>query len=349
MSDSIFLSYSRRDVEAASSLYAKLKQAGHSVWFDKESLLPGQNWEYEIQKAIRDAKVVLICLSSSWVDQRGYVQKELKLSLETMKEVPEGQIHTIPVRLDDCTLPRGLAKLQWVDIFEPNGIDRLQRALQPYLSTSRRESPSVQSKVIDAYSEFLEDVIAKGGLIHVDPWAIAQSADELEFKRLLKGRWEESFDLFKARSYDEIIELWAPLEGNSLFRIDHEVWSDKPFFRCQIQTGKAHLFIAHVQLGVSDFKSTHMPRAFRLLTEVLTANPYSMKGGAEDRLPRESASVQNLNYRDTLEFAVEWLSGWRGMLEIYDIPESECKQVEKRVHQRLYEIDLLLEIRPPSA
>jgi hypothetical protein len=343
---SIFLSYSHRDAEAATSLYTKLKHAGHSVWFDKVSLLPGQDWEHEIRRAITEAKAVLICLSSSWVDQRGYIQKELKLALEVMKEIPEGQIHTIPVRLDDCKLPSVLAKLHWVDIFEPDGIERLQRALEPYLSTEPSKNTATKAAEIDTYSEFMEDVIAKGGLIYRDVWQEAHTQEELEFKGLLKGRWNESLDLLAAERYQEIIDLWAPLEGLAYFRIDHKEWSDKPFFRCQIQTAKAHLFIAHVQLGQQSNSETHMPLAFKFLTEVVAANPYSMKGGAPDRLSAKHAEVQNLNYKDTLEFAVEWFRGWGGgVLEIFGIPTSDCTRLEKRVHERLYEIDLLFKIR----
>jgi hypothetical protein len=33
MAQLIFLSYSRRDIEAARQLYEKLTKAGHTVWF----------------------------------------------------------------------------------------------------------------------------------------------------------------------------------------------------------------------------------------------------------------------------------------------------------------------------
>ncbi|MBT3877543.1 MAG: toll/interleukin-1 receptor domain-containing protein [Candidatus Scalindua sp.] len=350
MENLIFLSYSRMDIETARNLYKKLKTAGHSVWFDKESLLPGQDWEIEIRRAIVEAKAILICLSSSWVERRGYIQKELKLAIEVMKEIPEGEIHTIPVRLDDCQVPSALAKLQWVDIFEPDGIERLQQALERFRSVQTSQNSTVKALDIDAYSEFMEDVISKGGLIHSDPWREAQTQEEFEFKRLLKDRWNESMNLQKAERYQEIIDLWYPLENDVYFRVDHKEWSDKPYFRCQIHTAKSHLFIAHVQLGTQGNSETHIPCAFRLLEEVLAANPYSMKGGAPDRLPANHAEIQNLNYKDTLKFAIEWFGGWGGgVLEIFGISRSECERLEKRVYERLHEIDLLFKIRSNSA
>jgi hypothetical protein len=345
VTQAIFLSYSHRDTESATNLYNKLTQAGHSVWFDKESLLPGQDWEYEIRRAIDEAKAVLICLSSNWVNKRGYVQKELKLALEVMKEIPEGQIYTIPVRLDDCTLPPALAKLQWVDLFESNGLERLQRALESYLAHDPRTHNSVKATEINAYSEFIEDAIAKGGIIHRDPWEEGKTTVELAFKKLLKGRWNKSLELLNAQQYQEMIYLWAPLDGHPYFRIDHEEWRDKPYFRCQIHRAKSDLFIAHAQLGAQNLE-THVPAAVRLLSEVLEANPYSMKGGDPDRLPTEHAENQNLAYQDTLNFAIKWIHEWG--LDIggmFDISESEFARLQRRARERLYEIELLLKMR----
>jgi len=33
-------------------LYAHLRREGVDVWLDKEKLLPGADWEYEIRKAV---------------------------------------------------------------------------------------------------------------------------------------------------------------------------------------------------------------------------------------------------------------------------------------------------------
>ncbi|NOT06446.1 MAG: toll/interleukin-1 receptor domain-containing protein [Anaerolineales bacterium] len=36
-------------------LYTRLTQDGVDAWFDKAKLLPGQDWELEIRKAVREA------------------------------------------------------------------------------------------------------------------------------------------------------------------------------------------------------------------------------------------------------------------------------------------------------
>jgi hypothetical protein len=52
------------------------------VWLDKEKLIPGQDWELEIRKAVRESDVVVVFLSKQF-NQPGFRQKEVRLALET--------------------------------------------------------------------------------------------------------------------------------------------------------------------------------------------------------------------------------------------------------------------------
>jgi hypothetical protein len=124
----VFLSYARNDLAAVHSLYSRLKKAGVDVWFDKEELIPGSDWELEIRKAVRSADVVIVCLSNEF-NQAGFRQKEVRLALDTAMEKPEGDIFIIPARLEECESAESLSKWQWVDLFEVNGYQRLIQAL----------------------------------------------------------------------------------------------------------------------------------------------------------------------------------------------------------------------------
>jgi hypothetical protein len=98
-------------------------------WFDEEDILPGQDWDLAIRKAIRASDVVLVCLSRASVSKIGYLQKEIKHVLDVADEQPEGAIFLIPVRLEPCEVPERLRRWQWVDLFEEGGYPRLLRAL----------------------------------------------------------------------------------------------------------------------------------------------------------------------------------------------------------------------------
>ena len=49
----VFLCHAKSDKDAVKALYDRLVNDGVEAWLDKEKLLPGQDWELEIRKAVR--------------------------------------------------------------------------------------------------------------------------------------------------------------------------------------------------------------------------------------------------------------------------------------------------------
>jgi hypothetical protein len=129
-----FLCHSHGDKEPVRSLHDKLSHDGFAPWLDDEDLLPGQDWDAEIRKAVRDCQVVLVCLSRSSITKEGYVQREIKLALDVSEEKPPATIYIIPTRLEDCELPERLAKWHAVDLFRSNGYEKLATSLRARLT-----------------------------------------------------------------------------------------------------------------------------------------------------------------------------------------------------------------------
>jgi hypothetical protein len=94
----VFISYAREDSEAAIRLYEDLKKAGLTPWLDKKELLPGQNWENEIEGAISKSRFFIPLFSKTSVRKIGYVQNEFKFALEVFRRYPPNVIFCIPVR-----------------------------------------------------------------------------------------------------------------------------------------------------------------------------------------------------------------------------------------------------------
>ena len=124
----VFLCHAHADRDAVRALYARLKREGVDVWLDKEKLLPGADWEYEIRKAVRESDVVVVCLSKQF-NQAGFRLKEVRIALDTAMEKPEGEIFIIPARLEECDNLESLKRLHWVDLFEAKGYQRLKQSL----------------------------------------------------------------------------------------------------------------------------------------------------------------------------------------------------------------------------
>ncbi|MBX3035402.1 MAG: toll/interleukin-1 receptor domain-containing protein [Anaerolineales bacterium] len=128
----VFLCHSSTDKPIVREIYQRLEsETWLDPWLDEENLLPGMDWDMEIEKAVEAADVVLVCVSNNSVTKEGYVQRELKFALDVALEKPEGTIFIVPLRLDDCNLPRRLRTWQYVDYFPVQQRERAyQRLLQ---------------------------------------------------------------------------------------------------------------------------------------------------------------------------------------------------------------------------
>src|SRR5689334_19823261 len=128
----IFVSYSRPNESSAQRLYNELQGLGLDVWFDKESLLPGQDWNNEIKQAIKRSDFVILLLSSSSVSRRGYFHKEIRLAIDVLQTIPFGHIYLLPVRLNDCEVPPLMSDIQYVDLFPDwdRGFSKLTKAIE---------------------------------------------------------------------------------------------------------------------------------------------------------------------------------------------------------------------------
>lgn len=115
----VFISYCSEDHKFAKKLYDFLSEIDQiDPWLDKSNLLPGQNFDLIIKKEIPSSDFVIILLSKKSLDKRGYYQKEMKLTLETLELIPEGKIFVIPARLDECEVPYSLKHIHYINLFD---------------------------------------------------------------------------------------------------------------------------------------------------------------------------------------------------------------------------------------
>lgn len=114
----VFLCHASQDKPIVRELYQRLLAEGWiDPWLDEEKLLPGQDWDMEIEKAVENADAIVVCLSNTSVSKEGYVQKELKVALTLALYKPEETIFIVPMRLNECSLPRNLRSIQYIDYF----------------------------------------------------------------------------------------------------------------------------------------------------------------------------------------------------------------------------------------
>ena len=144
----IFISYAQEDIEKVLSLSKILKEQGFITWVAHEDLVPGQIWRQAIQKAIKESDIVLICLSNSSVNKKGYIQRELKLAIDIWQEKPVSDIFLVPVLLEQCEIPNALRDLQWADLTKTSGMESLLVSLNVAREKFDNKYSKIESKYI---------------------------------------------------------------------------------------------------------------------------------------------------------------------------------------------------------
>jgi hypothetical protein len=102
---------------------------GISVWFDKESLVAGDDWGREIELALSGSELVVVISSKETVSKSGVVQRELTRILELLRDRPLGSNFLINLRSEDIVLPPEISKFQWIDMFAHDWKSPLLRAI----------------------------------------------------------------------------------------------------------------------------------------------------------------------------------------------------------------------------
>jgi TIR domain len=114
----VFIAYVVEDLAAAKKLYSAFEQRGFRPWLDRKNLLPGQNWPRAIEAAIQASNFFVACFSQRSTCKRGSFHSELRFALNCAAQVPIDEIFFIPVRLDNCVVPRSISRrIQYVDLF----------------------------------------------------------------------------------------------------------------------------------------------------------------------------------------------------------------------------------------
>ncbi|MEM1369089.1 MAG: TIR domain-containing protein [Cyanobacteria bacterium P01_H01_bin.15] len=134
----IFLAHASEDKETVRALYWRLKDSGYKPWLDEEDILPGQQCQQEIPKAIRNSGIFLACYSKHAVFKETYIQKELRYALMELANKPPGTIYFVPLRLEDCGIPAleipdlglKLTDFQWLDFWKENSFEKLEKTFQ---------------------------------------------------------------------------------------------------------------------------------------------------------------------------------------------------------------------------
>ena len=148
----VFLSYASHDADRAAPLVAAIERMGWSVWWDRESLLPGELYRRSIEEAIKASRCVVVlwsrqALVSEWVADEAEAAKKLGI--------------LVPVLLEDVDPPLGFRGLEAARLTGWTGQpDHPELALLRTAIAGRIGEPLLRSQAIgDAYFSEQRDII----------------------------------------------------------------------------------------------------------------------------------------------------------------------------------------------
>ena len=102
----VFISYARVDREVAGALALQLEKASHTVFWDR-AIPPGTRWEEMIERAVREADVVVVLWSQASIAS-SWVRAEASFAAD------EGKL--IPVMIERVSIPLRYRAMQAADL-----------------------------------------------------------------------------------------------------------------------------------------------------------------------------------------------------------------------------------------
>jgi len=84
---------------------------------------------------MKDAKksdIFIWLLSSNSVDRKGYFQKEMKIAMSVLDELPDDHIYFLPIRIDSCSIPEDISNIHCIDLFSDSefGLRKIINAIE---------------------------------------------------------------------------------------------------------------------------------------------------------------------------------------------------------------------------
>ena len=99
----LFLSYSSADRNLVEPIYLTLRAQGHTVFFDRADLPPGEEYDARIREAIERSQLFVFLVTPAALEAGSYTLTELGIAQKTW-ESPAGKL--LPVVLRPTALGR---------------------------------------------------------------------------------------------------------------------------------------------------------------------------------------------------------------------------------------------------
>jgi len=135
----VFLSYSRADTQRIQPLVDELRRLGYKVFFDVQSIDPGEEWKKRLDRAIRGSRTLILCWSQN-AHGSDYITFEYSRAQALKKPV-------FPWLLDKTPLP-AMLEIQGISVADGAQVAGLLRRSLSLTLTRRRVIQAVVAVLV---------------------------------------------------------------------------------------------------------------------------------------------------------------------------------------------------------
>lgn len=158
----IFVSYTQKDRAFVVQVAAALKDQGHEITVDVDSLSPGQNWRKTLADGLKASEVFVVFLSESSLASQS-VLGEIGAARAYSEE--SDRMLFIPVLIDEIQIPNVVQDLLVVTAFDRNPVSvtqKIEAAIASFFGrrAAKEEQDAAFSRRIEANAaEYIEEAI----------------------------------------------------------------------------------------------------------------------------------------------------------------------------------------------
>ena len=159
----VFISYVSENQKLVDKLVTDLERRDIRCWLDRSELLPGIRWQEAIKEAISAGAFFIACFSKEYYQkEKSYMNEELVIAIEELRQRPNDRIWFIPIKLSDCAIPNRsigagetLRAIQWIDL-SVNWLSGIEKVISAIKHKDINSVDQKKSIVEEIYKEVMD-------------------------------------------------------------------------------------------------------------------------------------------------------------------------------------------------
>ena len=259
----VFISYIRENIEIVDRLYQELDSRGIQVWLDRNDIDPGSRWEQAIRRAIQQGAFFIACFSKEYnAREKTYMNEELTIAIEELRQHPTDRIWFIPVKLNECEIPdrdigggKTLQAFQHVNLCEDwdGSIQRILRVVQPTSSeTVTNANTSKEQSDQNSQAEFSKGLAYQNSVSETTSLEERKEKHEkaiMHYSRALELK-PDYVDAYNARG--AIFAMWGKID-HALKDFSMVIKLEPDYFAAYLNRGGVHRNDGRYEQALQDF------------------------------------------------------------------------------------------------